>query len=61
MSKLSIFFREVKRFFNDSEKSRPLSYTCANIFVMENAIVDLSNEKKFRISMLVAKTVTRLS
>ena len=61
MSKLSIVFREVKRFFNDSEKSRPFSYTCANFCFLDSAIVDLSSETKFRISMLVTKNVIRLS
>ena len=61
MSKLSIVFREVPCVFNDSEKSRPFSYTCANFCFLDSAIVDLSNDTKLRISMLVAKNVTRLS
>ena len=60
MSKLSFVFREFKLFFNDSEKSRPFSYTCANFCLLDFAIVDLSSENKFRISMLVAENVTRI-
>ena len=56
-----IFFREVKRFFKDSEKSRPFSYTCANFCFLDSAIVDLSSGAPLTYFMLVAKNVIRLS